>query len=422
MRVKVPYGSDEIGFSVPDECLREILEPQEIQKAENVEDLVNQAIDNPIGSGKLHEIIKPWHKVNILCDDISRPTPADKILPILTQKLRETGVERNNIKIVMALGSHRYMTKNEMIKKVGVDIYNEYKVVNSEFRNNDDLVDLGLAPDGTRVFASKTAMDSDIRIGIGNIVPHPVAGWAGGAKILYPGIAGEYTVSRFHLLGGLANENLFGADDCYIRLGMEKWADTIGLHFIINTILTSDFGIYKVVAGHYVKAHRKGVEYAKEVWGRKAGEKVDIMIVSSFPADQDFWQSGKGFYSAEHGLKEKGGTIILVSPNYEGIGPHKEFARVVGMDDPEKLLLKLMNNEEADMDPLALSIGTAVAKVRKRRELVVVTDGMTREEIELCKMKYYSTKDIQKAIDDAIGKYNNPSVSVITHGGELFVY
>ena len=53
-------------------------------------------------------------------------------------------------------------------------------------------------------------MEADIRIGIGNLVPHPVMGWSGGGKILYPGVAGEDTVSYFHLKASLYNENLFG--------------------------------------------------------------------------------------------------------------------------------------------------------------------------------------------------------------------
>lgn len=422
MYITLPYGHEKIGFTVPEENFCEILSPKEVAPADDIEAEIEKAIDNPIGTGKLGEILKPGQTVNIICDDMSRPTPVFKILPVVTRKLLQAGIKKNDIKIVVALGSHRYMTKDEIISKVGQGIYDEYRVVNSEFRNGDDLADYGLAPDGTRVFVSRTAVDSDVRIGIGNIVPHPTMGWAGGGKILYPGVAGEKTVMQFHMLGGLADDNYFGMDDCPIRLNVEKWVDTIGLHFIINTILTSNFDIYKVVAGDYIKAHRKGVEYAKEVIGRKIKEKVEIMVVSSYPADQDFWQSGKGYYSAEHGLIEKGGTMILVSPNYEGMGPHPDYARFTGMDNAEEHLIRFREGRAEYDDPLGLSVGAAVSKMRKRRELIMVSDGLTKEEADVCKIKLYPRREIQKALDEAIAKYDNPGVSVITHGGELYIY
>ena len=54
----------------------------------------------------------------------------------------------------MALGSHRYMTENEMVKKVGRDVYKNYQVINSEFKKEEDLLNLGKAPDGIEIFAS----------------------------------------------------------------------------------------------------------------------------------------------------------------------------------------------------------------------------------------------------------------------------
>lgn len=424
MRLKIPYGSDaEAVFTIPDENYYGMLEPLPVAPADDPRREIARAIDNPLGCPSLKEIVKGNRRVNIICDDISRPTPVDVILPVLIEKLKTIGVGADNIKIVMALGSHRYMTEDEMRRRVGDAIYSEYRVVNSEFKNPDNLVDLGLAPDGVRIFASKEAMDSDIRIGIGNIVPHPVAGWSGGGKILFPGVTGEKTVSQFHMKSGMADISWFGMDDCPSRLSMEAWVDTIGLHFIINTVLTPKMEIYKVVAGHYVKAQRRGVEYAKVALGCKMEKRVDIVVVSSFPADVDFWQSAKGMCSAEHALKMDGtGTIILVSPNHEGIGPHEEYLKFFGMDDAGEKLERLFRGEPVDGDPLALSVGTSMSKMRRRVNLVMVTDGLSRADVERCRIEHYPLSGLQLAINDAIARYAHPSVAVASHGGELFIY
>ncbi|NLM77949.1 MAG: nickel-dependent lactate racemase [Ruminococcaceae bacterium] len=423
MQISIPYGRDtEVSFSIPDQNFTGLLEPPQITAAADPDQAIAAAIDQPIGCAPLHKIVSRESRVNIICDDISRPTPVQRILPILIQKLAEIGVREEQIKIVMALGSHRYMTAAEMETRVGSAIYHRFPVVNSEFRKQEDLVNLGNAPDGVAIYASKTAMDSDIRIGIGNIVPHPVAGWSGGAKILFPGVTGEQTVARFHMQGGLADENLFGREECPIRLNMEKWVDTVGLHFIINTVLTPEGQIYKVVAGHYVNAQRQGVVYAKRALGCAIPERADICVVSSYPADADFWQSGKGMCAAEHAVKSGTGTIILVAPNDEGMGPHDEYPRYFGMDDAPDVLQQLFLGEPFSGDPVALSVGTAMSKMRRRVKLVMVTDGLSREDTEACKVRYYPLSQIQLAIDDAMAGYQKPTVSVIRHGGELYVY
>ena len=423
MQLNIPYGNSvQAVFDIPDKNYYGMLEPVSVMPAIDSVQEIESAIDNPIGCPSLKDIVKFDRRVNIICDDISRPTPVHIILPVLIRKLKEIGVSDGNIKIVMALGSHRYMTQDEMQQRVGDDIYKKYRVVNSEFKKEENLVNLGTTPDGVEIFSSKEAMDCDIRIGIGNIVPHPVMGWSGGGKILFPGVTGEKTVGQFHMKGGLADINLFGMEDCPIRLSMEDWVDTIGLHFIINTVLTPELEVYRVVAGHYVKAQRQGVKYAKIALGCKIEKKVDIVVVSSFPSDSDFWQSAKGMCSAEHALKDGTGTIILVTPNYEGMGPHDEYPKFFGMDNAAEELSRLYRGEYIDGDPLALAVGTSMSKMRRRVNLVMVTDGVSKEETDVCKIKHYPLCQLQQAIDDAMAKYENSSVAVVSHGSELFIY
>lgn len=422
MIVSLPYGAETARFTLPDDADVEVLSPAAVCPAQTAEEIIRAALDAPIGSVRLEQMVGPGQTVNILCDDISRPTPVDKILPLVIERLLAGGVRAQDIKIIIALGSHRYMTEDELRAKVGDSVFENYAVENSEFWGRDKLVDLGLSPDGCRVLASKNAMSSEIRIGIGNIVPHNIMGWSGGAKILYPGISGEETVAHFHLLAGLQDENMFGSDDCVIRRNVEAWVENIGLHFIANTILTGSSDVYKMVAGHYVQAHRQGVAEAKRVWGVHARRPADVVIVSSHPADQDLWQSAKAFFAAEHALRASGGTIINVSPNLEGGGPHAEYPGVIGDDAAETILQAVSQGAPYDGDPLALSIGTLVSKMRKRRRLVYVGDGLDEETIRRTHLPCFPLSMLQSVVDTELGRFRNPVVTVITHGGELMVY
>ena len=422
MQVTLPYGSEKISFQVPDSAFLGLLDPPKVEVAADPAAMIRDAIRSPIGTGSLDSFITKDKKIAVIVDDGSRPTPISTILPVLLSELDAIGVPRENILIIAALGSHRYMTEEELRDRVGSGVYASYRVINSEFRDPKRLVYVGKAPDGVDIYATKEVMEADVRIAVGNIVPHPVMGWSGGGKMLYPGVAGEKTVAYFHLKGSLIDENMFGTEQYPIRNMMEQWVDTIGLDFIINTVLTPSGGLYRVVAGHYIAAHRAGVEHAKAAQGCKVPERSHVIVVSGHPADQDFWQSPKGMYAAEPALCGQRGTIILVSPNYEGLGPHKELPEYMMRTDGDLLVQRAIQGEDIGADPLAVAVGNNMSKLRRRHQLVVVSDGVTPEEMTACGCRHYPKAAIQQAIDDAMAQYPDCKISAMSNGAESFLY
>ena len=423
MKISLPYGNEMVGMEVPDQCFIGMIDPPEARPAGDPQRMILDAIEHPIGGPKLEDIVTPDKRIAVIVDDGSRPTPISAILPVLLNQLIRCGARREQIKIVIALGSHRYMTEDEMRERVGEEIYQTYPVVNSEFRDPEKLVYIGDTEEGAPLMATGSVMDADLRIGVGNLVPHPVMGWGGGGKIVFPGVAGEDTVSYFHLKASLYDENMFGLSTTPIRDMMEGWVKLIGLDFIINTILTPELKLCRVVAGDYVAAHREGVRIGKQVLGSKVTEKADVVIVSSHPADQDFWQSPKAMYGAEPALKgDRGGTMIMISPNYEGIGPHPEYPEYMARDDGDAIVRACIAGEAIPGDRLAIAVGNSMSKMRRRRKLVVVGDGVTGEQMNACGCKYYPLSALQQAIDDAVAEYEGCRVAAMSGGAEAFLY
>lgn len=423
MKISLPYGNEMVGMEVPDQCFIGMIDPPEARPAGDPQRMILDAIEHPIGGPKLEDIVTPDKRIAVIVDDGSRPTPISAILPVLLNQLIRCGARREQIKIVIALGSHRYMTEDEMRERVGEEIYQTYPVVNSEFRDPEKLVYIGDTEEGAPLMATGSVMDADLRIGVGNLVPHPVMGWGGGGKIVFPGVAGEDTVSYFHLKASLYDENMFGLSTTPIRDMMEGWVKLIGLDFIINTILTPELKLCRVVAGDYVAAHREGVRIGKQVLGSKVTEKADVVIVSSHPADQDFWQSPKAMYGAEPALKgDRGGTMIMISPNYEGIGPHPEYPEYMARDDGDAIVRACIAGEAIPGDRLAIAVGNSMSKMRRRRKLVVVGDGVTGEQMNACGCKYYPLSALQQAIDDAVAEYEDCRVAAMSGGAEAFLY
>ena len=423
MKISIPYGKETVQFDIPEKNFIGMMDPPFTPPLPDMERAIAQAIDHPIGCEPLTRIVSPGKKIAVIIDDGSRPTPQKVILPILLRRLEDVGARREDIRIVAALGSHRYMTADELRERVGDGVYERYAVLNSEFRNPDMLTDVGDTPEGVRILASKAVMETDIHIGVGCLVPHPVMGWGGGAKILFPGVAGEKTVAYFHLKASLYDENMFGRDTTPIREMMEGWVDAVGLDFIVNVVLNARLEIADVVAGHSIAAHREGVRRGRKIVGYPVRERADVMICSSHPADQDFWQSPKAMYAAEPALKgERGGALILVSPNTEGIGPHAEYPEFMGRDDGDEIVNAIFRGEAVPGDPLAIAVGNSMSKMRRRRRLIVVSDGVTKEEIARCQCEHYPVRALQRVIDSIIREQPDCRIGVLSNGAETFLY
>jgi len=417
--IKIPYGNKEIEFRIPEKNFSELLVPSSPQLPKSGIGETIQALEKPIGADQIENMIKRDSKIVIICEDITRYAQTDIIISVLIDRLSRDGIPDENIKIVMALGSHRPMTDEEKIKKVGKDIFKRFEVINSENKDKNKLVDAGVAPGGVRVWLDPIVYESDFKIGIGSIEPHTAAGYTGGGKIIYPGVVGQETVSNFHIISASLG-NLIGDPDNEARLTMEKWVKTVGLDYIINAVVTPENKLYKVVAGHFVKAHRVGVKYAREIWGIQSKKRIDIAIVSSHPADLDFWQGGKGIVNCEKSIPN-GGFLILATPCYEGVGPHPEYIDYMGNNEPEKLIKETRESKKITEGVLPLAVGLAVARVRKRINIAVISDGFSKEDIEKSGFLYFKT--IEDAVQYGLKKFgNDANIAVIPMGGGSYIY
>jgi nickel-dependent lactate racemase len=142
--------------------------------------------EQAIASLPIEKIVKKGQRICIITDDNTRHTPVKKILKELLPRLEKSGINKNQILIVMALGSHRKMTSEEIIEKVGKNVFDTYRVINSEFHDKSLMVEIGQSQIGTPIRVLKEIMEADIRIGIGSIAPHGCMGWSGAAADFFP--------------------------------------------------------------------------------------------------------------------------------------------------------------------------------------------------------------------------------------------
>ena len=414
-----PYSDANIhSCMIPRNRLQQIYRMNEVEPVADLGEAVSDALEHPIGSPSIRQIVSNNSTVVLIVDDVTRPTPAAEILPFIIEELLQAGIDKQQISIVLAIGSHRKMNQKEVESKLGKDVARNYQVINSRFWDPEHLVHVGDSNDGVAIYIEEAVAKAKVKIGIGSIVPHAAVGWSGGGKIIYPGVAGKETVAQFHFTHGLTEQNMTGKEECVVRDRMESWVDIVGLQFIVNCVLTPNNQVYKVVAGHYRKAHRYGVSFAKEVYSRKIGTQSDIVIAVSYSHDIDFWQATKGIYSAEP-LVRDGGTLLLVTPCYEGLGLHTEFPACIGDDNTRVILRQVLEGTlPSPHDPLPIPPGAMLARLRHRIHCAVVSPGLTDQSIR--QAKYEPFPNVQTAVDKLLERYPKGKVSVVMRSDLTF--
>lgn len=413
--IQLPYGHETRTVIIPEENLAWIDGPKYVPPVPDLRQAIRDAIQHPIGSPTLKELVaKNGTRTLILVDDGTRSTPQAMVLPILLDELNQAGVPDGDITAIIALGTHRRMTESEMRERVGEVVFERIKVENLS-QKPEDFVDLGVTPLGVPIHVSRKYLESPMTIAVGNIIPHMYAGWAGGAKMIQPGVTSAVTTARTHLMAGPRVYQILGDVDNPVRHEMERIAVQSGLKFIVNVVLNAHSEVVRVVAGDVIKAHRAGVETARPIYTLELNEQPDIIVASSHPADRDLWQGFKPVNNCGMLVKD-GGTLILLHPAPEGIAPDHYTLVELGTTPGEKVQQMVDAGQIAD--EVAAATYLAYDQTRRRISITLVTDGIS--ETEGAKIGLCATTDFNQALQDALARHGKHArIGVITHGADI---
>lgn len=415
--INIKYGSDTQVIEVPENNLLYHIAPKQVSGVTNEAKAIQKSLKDPIGSPSLRELVQGKSKVFVLVNDLTRPTPRDKILPVLLDELNQFGVEDHSITIMVALGTHRYMTEEELKIYLGKEVTHRVEIVNHEWKNKNQLVDVGQTKSGIPIIVNRRVLEADFLIGVGSIVPHNLAGWGGGAKIIQPGICSWDTTYKTHLIPAEKDEwlDLVGKSNNRVRLEIEQVAQTVGLKFIVNVVINAKQELVCVVAGDPVKAHRKGVQFAKEIYERPIPQLAEVVVVSAYPAEIDYWQGLKPLSYAQHGLKE-GGTAILMGSFPEGVSDvHSELEKYGRCSYQE---VKNLLNSGQIKDLVCASGLLQHALITDRCRVICISDGLKKS--QKYNLNFIHAENFDEALQLALKQQGEDSkIGVIDFGGDI---
>lgn len=417
MKISFPYKHFEQiePAEVPDANLLGVFEPRALGEGKDTQTVLKRGFANPVGAPRLRELAKAGDRVLILIDDYTRGTPVPKILPFVLEELEDAGIKDRQITILTAQGTHREMTEAELMEKLG-PYFGRFPVHQHRWQDPSSLHRFGSLSDGTPVTANKLLAEHELVLGIVSIVPHRIKGFSGGSKIAFPGVAGPEMQSKTQWEGARRmSETVMGVPENPMRLQMEEAARIVGLRYVINIVSDSKKNLAGCFVGDPVEAHREGCRLSREIFGVPIPARADIVLVDSHPADYDFWQSAKGYYSGTMAVK-KGGSLVLVAPNPEGVAGNHPNVLKIGYRPYEEIRAMVESGQVDDV--VGASILADNCQIIDEHDCIMVSPGVTIEEKQRLGLRHAQT--VQDALEMALDKQGKRAkVAVLRQGGHI---
>lgn len=392
--IKIPYYTSSLDLHVDEKNLKTVLYPRmhEFKTDKTEQEIVYEALANPIGTKRLSEIAQGKNKITLVTSDHTRAVPSKITLPILLEEIRK-GNPDAKITILIATGLHRATTEAEQRKMFGDTIVdNETIVVHDAFKE-EDMRKICELPSGAEFVVNHLAVDCDLLITEGFIEPHFFAGFSGGRKSILPGICSKETVNENHSFKAIANPNSAAGvtNGNPIHEDMIFAARKVNVQFTFNVALDGDKKIIAAFAGDLVQSHNTGCEFIKNL-SQVPKVTGDIIITSNggYPLDQNLYQSPKAVATAEVCAGEDG-VIIMCASCIDGVGG-THFEKLILSGSIDEISDRLSKIPPKDTIPEQWC-AQIFARILKKHKIILVTTYLDHDVVRKANMIPASSPD-----------------------------
>jgi nickel-dependent lactate racemase len=398
MRLRLDYGTDGLDVTLPEERVV-VIQPVHRPALDNPEAALVAAIQNPIESAPLSEIARRGRKVAISVCDITRAQPRREMLSAVLSQMPE--IRPEDVTILIATGTHRTNTNEELEAMVGREILSRYRVINHDARDASSLESVGRTTTGAPIYLKREWLQADVRLTTGFVEPHFFAGFSGGPKMVAPGLAGLETVMTLHnaerighprATWGITHGNPIHDD-------VREIAKMTGVQFAVDVTLNREQRITAVFAGDLFEEHRRACELAKREAMREVATPFDVVLTtnSGYPLDQNLYQAVKGISAAARVVKP-GGTIICAAECRDGLPNHGAYGRVLASQPSPQCLLDMIKSPGYAMaDQWQVQIQ---AQIQLAANVLVKTRGLSHDELKAA--HFQPIDDVDAAVCDAL--------------------
>jgi len=417
MNINMKYGKSGLSLDLPGDIDVTLIQKKTMPVLKDPEGAIKAVFANPVNCKTLREEAKGCRSCCILICDITRPVPNGLILPQLIQELIEAGMAPDSITVLVATGLHRPNEGDELREVVGSDwVIGTVTVANHFARRDDDHEYIGTTSGGIEIRLDRRFIQADLRIVVGLVEPHFMAGYSGGRKIVAPGIAHEKTIRSFHSARVLEDCK---AANCVIEgnplhaVQMEV-VQMVGRCMAVNMVIDGDHRISFVNFGEIVESHLEAVSFVRPYAEIRLKTRFKTVVTSSagYPLDKTYYQTVKGMVGALD-ILEPGGDLIIVSACSEGMGsPDYAEAQMCLTDKgPEGFLRGIIGKKYAAIDEWQTEMQV---KAMKRVNIFLYTEGLTKDQQTLTGVTVIESP--LAAVTESVKAQGDRRVAVIPEG------
>jgi len=319
LRTAAWYGDRLVTVAVPASWQVTTLAPPSASALTDAQ--ISERCESPAGQPPIRELARGRARPLIIVDDLNRPTPAARVLPIILKHLDDAGIPARDVSIVMAPGTHGAPRPDALLKKVGAQAASSCQLFVHDC--DRDLVRLGRTSFGTPVLVNKHVAESDFVIGVGGLYPNWTAGFGGGSKLAL-GILGFESIAWLHFghrSMGWGTPN----DQSNFRHDLDEIARRIGLQTTVSLLLNGDREVVDVVSGDPWTAYSPALELVRATYQAPVPtDGVDVVISNAYPNDLSVtFVRMKGMRPITAALART--SKVVVAACSEGVGFHGLF-------------------------------------------------------------------------------------------------
>lgn len=420
MKINLAYGKEGLQVDFPDAWDIQVVAPEYQTPLQNIADALAEALEHPIGTAPLRDLVHPTDRVGIIVNDLTRATPNPMLLEAIFKQLDFIPAEQ--FRLLIALGTHRPMTPAELNAMLGADITSRYTIVQNNAFDPATQVELGKSGQGHAIWLNRELMACDVKILTGFIEPHFFAGFSGAGKAIMPGMAGLETILGNHCAANIAHPQATWGQTWGNPIWEEvrEIAHQADATFLLNVALNREKQITGIFAGDLDQAHASGVAFVRRTAMVAVDKPFDLVITtnSGYPLDLNLYQSVKGMSAASQ-IVRPGGAILMVSACWDGIPQHGHFKQLLEEAAyPADVIRRISQPGFAMQDQWEAQV---MAQILQKARVFLYSDHLSDQQIRAVLLE--PCRNILRTIEGWMAEFSGrPRICLLPEGPQTIPY
>jgi nickel-dependent lactate racemase len=316
LRTAAWYGDRQLALGFPAAWKPTVFAPKIGAPLSDAE--IRERLESPVGQRPIRELCSGKRRPLVIVDDLHRPTPAARVLPILLRHFEDAGIRPEAVRILMAPGTHGRPPADAIEKKIGAEAASTCATGAHDCYGK--LPKVGRTSFGTPVYVAPEVLESDFIVGIGGLYPNHTGGFGGGSKLAL-GVLGFRSIANLHFRHGAQGWGNANTRSDF-RRDLDEIAQMLGLKTTVSVCVDADRNIVALTAGDHHTYFADLVATQKDAYGAPSPpSSARVVISNAYPIDLSLtFARMKGMLPLRHTAPDA--SRIAIAACAEGQGVH----------------------------------------------------------------------------------------------------